>query len=52
MDVVWHSIDELGGSIRVASEHNRGLKVIIQIPYHNAGDDEKETTNEDIDSRR
>lgn len=52
MDAVWHSIDELGGTVRVDSEHNHGLKVMIQIPYHSTSDDEKETTNEDIDSRR
>ena len=52
MDVVRHSIDELGGTVRVDSERNHGLKVMIQIPYHNTGDDEKEATNEDIDSRR
>lgn len=52
MDVVLHSINELGGTIRVDSEHDHGFKVIIQIPYHSAGDDEKEATNEDIDSRR
>lgn len=52
MDAVWHSVDELGGTIRVDSERNHGFKVIIQIPYHNMGDDEKETANEDIDSRR
>ena len=52
MDVVRHSIDELGGTVRVDSERNHGLKVMSQIPYHNTGDDEKEATNEDIDSRR
>jgi len=52
MDAVWHSVDELGGTIHVDSERNHGFKVIIQIPYHNMWDDEKETTNEDIDSRR
>ena len=52
MDAVWHSVNELNGTIRVDSERNHGLKVIIQIPYHNVSDDEKETTNEDIDSRR
>ena len=52
MDAVWHSINELGGTIHVDSERNHGLKVIIQIPYHSTGDDEKEATNEDIDSRR
>ena len=52
MDVVWHSVNELGGTIRVDSERDHGLKVIIQIPYHSTGDDEKEATNEDIDSRR
>ena len=52
MDVVWHSVKELGGTIHVDSERNHGLKVVIQIPYHSTGDDEKEATNEDIDSRR
>lgn len=52
MDVVRHSVDELGGTLRVDSERNHGFKVIIQIPYHNLEDDEKEATNEDIDSRR
>ncbi len=52
MDAVWHSVRELGGSIRVDSERNHGLKVIIRIPYHNTEDEEKEATNEDIDSRR
>ena len=52
MDAVWHSVCELGGTIRVDSERNHGLKVIIQIPYHGTKDEEKEATNEDIDSRR
>ena len=52
MDAVWHSVTELGGTIRVDSEPDHGLKVIIQIPYHSTANDEKEATNEDIDSRR
>lgn len=51
MDAVWHSVSELGGTIRVDSEPGQGMTVVIRIPYHNTGNAE-EVTNEDIDSRR
>jgi len=51
MDAVWHSVSELGGTIRVDSEQGQGMTVVIRIPYHNTGNAE-EVTNEDIDSRR
>ena len=51
MDAVWHSVSELGGTIRVDSEPGQGMEVVIRIPYHNTSNVE-EVTNEDIDSRR
>ncbi len=51
MDAVWHSVSELGGTIRVDSEPGQGMTVVIRIPYHNTGN-VGEVTNEDIDSRR